>query len=207
MAKIVAIVNQKGGVGKTTTCVNLTSSLKEKGNRVLLCDFDPQANSTSGMGVDKTTARSVYDVLINGADVTGEIRTPEMSMYASGVSAQPCVRAFLLDMQRQLARTHSVVMDGRDIGTVVLPKADVKIFLTASAEVRAKRRFDELQQKGDKTPYAQILAETKQRDKQDSERAIAPLKQAADAVLLDTSGDTVEQSVNAILDIVRRKLG
>ena len=146
-------------------------------------------------------------MILNGADVTGEIRTPEMSMYASGVSAQPCVRAFLLDMQRQLARTHSVVMDGRDIGTVVLPKADVKIFLTASAEVRAKRRFDELQQKGDKTPYAQILAETKQRDKQDSERAIAPLKQAADAVLLDTSGDTVEQSVNAILDIVRRKLG
>ena len=84
-------------------------------------------------------------------------------MQASGVSAQPCVRAFLLDMQRQLARTHNVVMDGRDIGTVVLPKADVKIFLTASAEVRAKRRFDELQQKGDKTPYAQILAETKQR--------------------------------------------
>ena len=144
-------------------------------------------------------------MILNGADVTGEIRTPEMSMYASGVSAQPCVRAFLLDMQRQLARTHNVVMDGRDIGTVVLPKADVKIFLTASAE--AKRRFDELQQKGDKTPYAQILAETKQRDKQDSERAIAPLKQAADALLLDTSGDTVEQSVNAILDIVRRKLG
>ena len=149
----------------------------------------------------------VQHMILNGKDVTGEIRTPEMSKYASGVSAQPCVRAFLLDMQRQLARTHSVVMDGRDIGTVVLPKADVKIFLTASAEVRAKRRFDELQQKGDKTPYAQILAETKQRDKQDSERAIAPLKQAADAVLLDTSGDTVEQSVNAILDIVRRKLG
>ena len=137
----------------------------------------------------------------------GEIRTPEISMYASGVSAQPCVRAFLLDMQRQLARTHNVVMDGRDIGTVVLPKADVKIFLTASAEVRAKRRFDELQQKGDKTPYAQILAETKQRDKQDSERTIAPLKQAADAVLLDTSDDTVKQSVDAILAIVRRKLG
>ena len=103
-------------------------------------------------------------------------------MYASGVSAQPCVRAFLLDMQRQLARTHNVIMDGRDIGTVVLPHADVKIFLTADAEVRAKRRYDELQQKGDKTPYAQILAETKQRDKQDSERAAAPLRQAADAV-------------------------
>ena len=98
-------------------------------------------------------------------------------------------------------------MDGRDIGTVVLPHADVKIFLTADAEVRAKRRYDELQQKGDKTPYAQILAETKQRDKQDSERTIAPLKQAADAVLLDTSDDTVKQSVDAILAIVRRRLG
>ena len=146
-------------------------------------------------------------MLLDGKDVSREIRLPEISMYASNVSALPCVRAYLLEMQRDIARKRSVIMDGRDIGTVVLPKADVKIFLTASAEVRAKRRFDELQQKGDKTPYAQILAETKQRDKQDSERAIAPLKQAADAVLLDTSGDTVEQSVNAILDIVRRKLG
>ena len=110
-------------------------------------------------------------------------------------------------MQRQLARTHNVIMDGRDIGTVVLPHADVKIFLTADAEVRAKRRYDELQQKGDKTPYAQILAETKQRDKQDSERAAAPLRQAADAVVLDTSGYTLEQSVEAILSLVRRKLG
>ena len=149
----------------------------------------------------------VQHMILNGKDVTGEIRTPEISMYASGVSAQPCVRAFLLDMQRQLARTHNVVMDGRDIGTVVLPKADVKIFLTASAEVRAKRRFDELQQKGDKTPYAQILAETKQRDKQDSERAIAPLRPAPDAVKLDTSGNTIEQSIAEILAIVRRKLG
>ena len=98
-------------------------------------------------------------------------------------------------------------MDGRDIGTVVLPHVDVKIFLTADAEVRAKRRYDELQQKGDKTPYAQILAETKQRDKQDSERAAAPLRQAADAVVLDTSGYTLEQSVEAILSLVRRKLG
>ena len=169
-------------------------------------DKDGIARLIDEVNIDIRYEDGVQHMILNGADVTGEIRTPEMSMYASGVSAQPCVRAFLLDMQRQLARTHSVVMDGRDIGTVVLPKADVKIFLTASAEVRAKRRFDELQQKGEKTPYAQILAETKQRDKQDSERAIAPLKQAADAVLLDTSGDTVEQSVNAILDIVRRKL-
>ena len=148
------------------------------------------------VNIDIRYADGVQHMILNGEDVTSELRTPEMSMYASGVSAQPCVRAFLLDMQRQL-----------DIGTVVLPHADVKIFLTADAEVRAKRRYDELQQKGDKTPYAQILAETKQRDKQDSERAAAPLRQAADAVVLDTSGYTLEQSVEAILALVRRKLG
>ena len=161
-------------------------------------DKDGIARLIDEVNIDIRYEDGVQHMILNGTDVTGEIRTPEISMYASGVSAQPCVRAFLLDMQRQLARTHNVVM---------VPKADVKIFLTASAEVRAKRRFDELQQKGDKTPYAQILAETKQRDKQDSERTIAPLKQAADAVLLDTSDDTVKQSVDAILAIVRRRLG
>ena len=123
------------------------------------------------------------------------------------MSAIPEVRRKLVAMQQEMGRRRGVVMDGRDIGTVVLPHADVKIFLTADAEVRAKRRYDELQQKGDKTPYAQILAETKQRDKQDSERAAAPLRQAADAVVLDTSGYTLEQSVEAILSLVRRKLG
>ena len=146
-------------------------------------------------------------VYLNGVNVTGRLRTEEAGKMASATSAYLEVRKKLVELQQEMAENTDLVMDGRDIGTVVLPKADVKIFLTASAEVRAKRRFDELQQKGDKTPYAQILAETKQRDKQDSERAIAPLKQAADAVLLDTSGDTVEQAVNAILDIVRRKLG
>ena len=146
-------------------------------------------------------------VYANGEEITEAIRQNDVTNGVSEVSAWSKVREKLVEVQKAIAKNGGVVMDGRDIGTVVLPKADVKIFLTASAEVRAKRRFDELQQKGDKTPYAQILAETKQRDKQDSERAIAPLKQAADAVLLDTSGDTVEQSVNAILDIVRRKLG
>ena len=108
------------------------------------------------VNIDIRYADGVQHMILNGEDVTSELRTPEMSMYASGVSAQPCVRAFLLDMQRQLARTHNVIMDGRDIGTVVLPHADVKIFLTADAEVRAKRRYDELQQKGDKTPYAPV---------------------------------------------------
>ena len=110
-------------------------------------------------------------------------------------------------MQRAFARKHNVVMDGRDIGTVVLPKAQVKIFLTASPEERAKRRFEELTEKGEKASYEKVLQDMKQRDKQDSERAIAPLKPAPDAVKLDTSGNTIEQSISEILAIVRRKLG
>ena len=150
-------------------------------------------------------ADGVQHMILNGMDVTAELRTPEMSRYASGVSAQPCVREYLLDMQRQFAREHDVVMDGRDIGTVVLPRADVKIFLTASPEERARRRFEELQAKGDKSSYAQVLDEMKKRDKQDSERDIAPLRPARDAVMLDTSGNTIEQSVQEILEIVREE--
>ena len=165
------------------------------------------ADMLGSVSVEAAFENGKQMMYLDGKPLGDAIRQHEISSYASAVSAIPEVRAFLLETQRDIARRESVVMDGRDIGTVVLPKADVKIFLTASAEVRAKRRFDELQQKGDKTPYAQILAETKQRDKQDSERTIAPLKQAADAVLLDTSDDTVKQSVDAILAIVRRKLG
>lgn len=149
----------------------------------------------------------VQHMILNGKDVTGEIRTPEMSKYASGVSAQKCVRDFLLEMQRKFARKHNVVMDGRDIGTVVLPNAQVKIFLTASAEERARRRFEELSQKGEKVSFDKVLQDMKQRDKQDTERAIAPLRAAPDAVKLDTSGNTIEQSIDEILSIVRRKLG
>ena len=149
----------------------------------------------------------VQHMILNGKDVTGEIRTPEMSKYASGVSAQKCVRDFLLEMQRKFARKHDVVMDGRDIGTVVLPNAQVKIFLTASAEERARRRFEELSQKGEKVSFDKVLQDMKQRDKQDTERAIAPLRAAPDAVKLDTSGNTIEQSIDEILSIVRRKLG
>ena len=149
----------------------------------------------------------VQHMILNGKDVTGEIRTPEMSKYASGVSAQKCVRDFLLDMQRKFARKHNVVMDGRDIGTVVLPNAQVKIFLTASAEERARRRFAELGEKGEKVSFEKVLQDMIARDKQDTERAIAPLKAAPDAVRLDTSGNTIEQSIDQILTIVRRKLG
>lgn len=142
-------------------------------------------------------------MILNGVDVTDRIRTPEMSAMASGVAAQPCVRSFLLDMQRDFAKTHNIVMDGRDIGTVVLPDADVKIYLTASAEVRAKRRYDELIAKGEKVRYEDVLEDMKQRDWQDMHREIAPLKQAEDAVVLDTSDLNIEESIAAMLEIVR----
>lgn len=158
------------------------------------------------VNIDIRYADGVQHMILNGEDVTSELRTPEMSMYASGVSAQPCVRAFLLDMQRQLARTHNVIMDGRDIGTVVLPDADVKIFLTASAEVRARRRFLELQQRGAPDTYEQVLADMKERDYRDSHREIAPLRPAQDAIVIDSSDQTLEENVQAILSTIRGKL-
>ena len=165
-------------------------------------DKDGIARLIDEVNIDIRYEDGVQHMILNGADVTGEIRTPEMSMYASGVSAQPCVRAFLLDMQRQLARTHSVVMDGRDIGTVVLPKADVKIFLTASAEARAERRARELAEKGQPADLATVLADIRQRDYQDSHRAVAPLKQAEDAILVDTSDIGLQES----FDLLKRTI-
>lgn len=149
----------------------------------------------------------IQHMILNGHDITDEIRTPEMSAYASGVSALPCVRDYLLDMQRSLARTNNVIMDGRDIGTVVLPQADVKIFLTASAEVRAQRRYAELISKGENVTLDKVLADMRQRDKQDSTRAVAPLRCAEDAVRLDTSEMNLDEAEAAILKIVRGKLG
>ena len=146
-------------------------------------------------------------MLLNGQDVTREIRLPEISMYASAVSALPAVRAFLLDMQRDMARKQDVLMDGRDIGTVVLPNATVKIFLTASPEARATRRWKEYQAKGMPNTYEEVLADVKQRDYQDTHRAAAPLKQAEDAVLLDTSELNFEQSLDAMKQIIAQKVG
>ena len=143
---------------------------------------------------------------LNGEDVTSEIRLPEISMYASDVSALPPVRAYLLEMQRKLAREQSVIMDGRDIGTVVLPDAEVKIFLTASPEIRAKRRCLELEQRGTPKPYDEVLAELRERDYNDSHRDIAPLAQAEDAALVDTSDLDFEQSKELLLKTIREKV-
>jgi cytidylate kinase len=145
-------------------------------------------------------------MILCGEDVSGLIRTPEVAADASKVAAIPAVRTFLLEMQRELARTHDVVMDGRDIGTVVLPDAAVKIFLTASPETRAQRRYLELKEKGSTEPFEQVLQEVIARDEQDMNRAVAPLKQAEDAVLADTSTLNLEESVALLRSIVAEKL-
>ncbi|WP_418272185.1 (d)CMP kinase [Intestinimonas sp.] len=144
---------------------------------------------------------------LGSEDVTESIRRPEISKYASSVSAIPAVRAFLLNMQRDLARTHDVIMDGRDIGTVVLPAADVKIFLTASAEDRARRRHAELVAKGLPDCYETVLADIIERDRKDTTRAAAPLRQAEDAIAVDTTGLSLQESFDALLETIRRKLG
>lgn len=149
----------------------------------------------------------VQHMLMNGIDVTDDIRTQEIGQKASLISAHAVVREALLDMQREVAENYDVIMDGRDIGTVVLPKATVKIFLTASAEVRAKRRTDELLAKGQKAKYEQVLKEIQQRDYQDTHREIAPLKMCRDSVKLDTSEMDIAGVIAAMKEIIAKKVG
>ncbi len=146
----------------------------------------------------------VQHVFVNGSDVSDKIRTPEVSMAASKVSAIPAVRAFLFDLQKKIARENDIIMDGRDIGTVVLPDADLKIFLTASPEARADRRYAELKDKPDAPAYEQVLADIIKRDHDDSTRAIAPLKQADDAVLCDTTELSLEESIQTIIGMIKK---
>ena len=162
--------------------------------------------------IDELTVEIEYDedgkqhMLMNGMDVTDDIRTQDISQKASLVSAHAVVREVLLDMQREVARKHNVIMDGRDIGTVVLPKANVKIFLTASAEVRAERRYKEMLEKGQKANLQQVLKDIQQRDYQDTHRDIAPLKMARDSIKVDTSDMDLEQVTAAIKEIVEEKI-
>ncbi len=144
---------------------------------------------------------------LNGEDVSADIRLPEISICASDVSALPTVRSFLLEMQRRMAREHNVLMDGRDIGTVVLPDAELKIFLTASAEARALRRLKQLEEKGVASDYEEVLRDIRYRDRQDSSRAAAPLKAADDAVTVDTTEIDFEESFDLLSRIIREKLG
>ena len=149
----------------------------------------------------------VQQTLLNGQDVSGQIRSPEMSRYASQDSAHKAVREYLLWLQRKLAQEHNVIMDGRDIGTTVLPHADLKIYLTATPEDRARRRFDEYLSKGVSVDYDKLLNDIKQRDYDDSHREISPLRRAEDAKLVDTSGNTLEESLELMEAMIRRHLG
>ena len=162
--------------------------------------------------IDELTVEIDYDeegkqhMFMNGMDVTDDIRTQDISQKASLVSAHAVVREMLLDMQRDMARNYNVIMDGRDIGTVVLPKADVKIFLTASPEVRAQRRLDEMLAKGQKANFQQVLKDIQQRDYQDTHREIAPLKMAKDSIKLDTSDLDIEGVIAAMKEIIGKKI-
>ncbi len=151
-------------------------------------------------------ADGIQHMILNGEDVTDAIRQNEVSLYTSAVAAIPAVRAFLLDLQRNLAATHNVIMDGRDIGTVVLPDATVKIYLTASAEARAKRRWLELHEKGDPITLEQVLEDVQQRDYNDTHRDVAPLRQAEDAVLVDTTECDLEESYQLLLKTIRERI-
>ena len=224
MAKTYAIaIDGPAGAGKSTIAKRLS---KELGYQYVdtgaiyrtvayfldLLGVSPKDSDGVSRYIDELTIQIEYDedglqhMLMNGLDVTGEIRTQDISQKASLVSAHPEVREMLLDMQRDVAKAYNVIMDGRDIGTVVLPKADVKIFLTASPEVRAKRRTDELLAKGQKANYDTILKEIQQRDYQDTHRPIAPLKMARDSVKVDTSDMDVETVIATIREIVAQKV-
>lgn len=169
-------------------------------------DTDAVVAALDGLTVALDYVDGEQHVFANGEDVSSVIRTPAVSMAASAVSAIPAVRTFLLDVQRNMAATQSVVMDGRDIGTTILPNAEIKIFLTASPEARAERRYKELMEKGVETTYDEVLADMVKRDYDDTHRAVSPLRQAADAVLVDTSNDTLEEAIARMKQVVTDRL-
>lgn len=178
---------------------------------VLEQGFDSKDEAGVNKCLDRIDVKPVFDngvqhILLNGRDVTEHIRTPEVSRYASDVSAFGVVRDYLLELQRSLARDGSVIMDGRDIGTVVLPDADVKIFLSALPEVRARRRFLELVENGTDVSYEEVLTATVERDYNDSTRKIAPLRRADDAIMVDTTGLRLEESIDLIEKVIRKRI-
>ncbi len=224
MKKISIAIDGPAGAGKSTMAKRLAKELgyvyvdtgaiyRTVGLFMTICGISPKDADGVARLIDEVNVDIAYDedgsqrMLLNGSDVTDDLRTPEMSDCASKISALPVVREYLLDVQRDLAKRFDVIMDGRDIGTVVLPKADVKIYLTASAEVRAQRRLADLEQAGEKVTFQKVLEDMRQRDHRDMTRPIAPLKQAKDAVLLDTSDFTLEESVAAMKAIIEEKLG
>ena len=224
MKKISIAIDGPAGAGKSTMAKYLAKEMgymyvdtgaiyRTVGLFMTICGISPKDADGVARLIDEVNVDIAYDedgsqrMLLNGSDVTDDLRTPEMSDCASKISTLPVVRDYLLEVQRDLAKRYDVIMDGRDIGTVVLPKADVKIYLTASAEVRAKRRLDDLLRTGEKVTFEKVLEDMRQRDHRDMTRPVAPLKQAKDAVLLDTSDFSLEESVAAMKAIIKEKLG
>lgn len=224
MAKTYSIaIDGPAGAGKSTIARRLAQQL---GYRYVdtgaiyrtvayffdLLDISPKDKDGINRYIDEVTVGIEYDedgvqhMIMNGMDVTEDIRTQEISQKASLISAHPVVREVLLDMQRDVAKKYNVVMDGRDIGTVVLPRATVKIYLTASDEVRAQRRLAELQARGEQADFQKVLKDIQQRDYQDTHRAVAPLRQAKDAVLVDTSELDIDGVLETILNIAGKKI-
>lgn len=211
-------IDGPSGAGKSTLARILATQLqyiyvdtgamyRAIGLHVLREEIDPKQESAvtavlDGLQIHLGYVDGEQHVWLNGEDVSGFIRTPEVSMAASAVSAHPAVRAFLLSLQRKIAAENSVIMDGRDIGTVVLPNADLKIFLSASVEDRAQRRYEELLQKGQSVSYEDVLRDMQARDTADATRAAAPLRPAEDAVQVDTTGNTLEQSIALLKKLV-----
>jgi cytidylate kinase len=214
-------IDGPSGAGKSTMARELAKKLsyvyvdtgalyRAIGYYVLSKKIDAQDEAAVITVLDEISIELAYDkgeqqVLLEGNDVSGEIRTPEVSMAASAVSAHPAVRAFLLSLQRKIAAVNNVVMDGRDIGTVVLPSADLKIFLTASPEDRAGRRYEELLEKGINAHYQEVLMDMKTRDYNDSHRKTAPLIPAEDAIIVDTTGNELQVSIDLLLNLVKEK--
>lgn len=214
-------IDGPAGAGKSTISKKVASSLgyvyidtgamyRTVGLKALRCGIDTK----DAEGVEKILGSLDIDIrhegveqhiYLDGENVSDKIRTPEISMAASNVSAIPAVRVAMVDMQRKLAENHDVVMDGRDIGSHVLPDAEIKIFLTASAEARAKRRYKELIEKGESVSFEEVMSDMLQRDKNDSTRAVSPLIVAEGATVIDTSNLNLEQSVEAVISHVRSK--
>lgn len=216
-------IDGPSGAGKSSMAKRLAAELgytyvdtgamyRSVGLYALRAGKDPADNSAveallPQIHLDILLKDGTQHVLLNGEDVSAAIRAEEVGMAASAVGANPAVRAFLLDTQRNLAKSRDVLMDGRDIGTVVLPDATVKIFLTASPEARAERRFAELQAKGEQADFETVLADIRRRDDQDTHRATAPLRQAEDAVLVDTSELDIEQSFALLKKTILDRIG
>lgn len=201
-----AVAKRAGYIYIDTGALYRTVALHSLRGQVDVQDPQAVAGMLENLRVELAFREGEQRVLLNGEDVSGLIRTPEVSRIASSVSAVPAVRAFLLDLQRDIAARNSCIMDGRDIATVVLPHADVKIFLTASAEERARRRYEELVARGEQVTLEEVLADQKQRDYNDSHRAAAPLRQAEDAVLIDTTGKSFDESVQLVEAVIREHL-